>query len=248
MGPPRPAHGEPFRLVHPPARAAGIPARRGARSDVPDPARPHPPGSPRNPGPAPLGGVPPVCPLATRILPDGSPCRNPPGIACYREGCVGPGGLLRITVQTRAWSRWRSVIRMIVANSEAMAGALQDAGLPVNRVIRNGTREVTARPPLHDPPLAVYAGRLVATKGVDDLLAAFELVVDRVRRRDSSSSAMALIAGALLSRSPAFPFRGGSSREATFPGPASTTCSTMPGYRSSPRGSASPPPMSFPRR
>jgi glycosyltransferase involved in cell wall biosynthesis len=60
-----------------------------------------------------------------------------------------------------------------------MASALQDAGLEVDRVIRNGTREVPPRPALRDPPLAAYAGRLLAKKGVDDLLEAFALVVQQ---------------------------------------------------------------------
>ena len=121
-----------------------------------------------------------VCPLATRILPNGSSCYHVPGIACYREGCVGPGGLLRTTVQQRAWSRWRSVFRLIVANSQAMAQALRDGGLSVDTVIPNGTRIVEPRPPLGDPPVIAYAGRLVSTKGVDDLVEAMSLVAQRV--------------------------------------------------------------------
>jgi glycosyltransferase involved in cell wall biosynthesis len=120
-----------------------------------------------------------ACPLGTRILPDGSACNYHPGVACYRQTCVGPVGLLRTAVQQRAWSRWRSVFRLLVANSQAMALALRDAGLEVDTVIRNGTRIVEPRPPLGDSPIIACAGRLVPAKGVDDLLAAMPLVAQR---------------------------------------------------------------------
>ncbi len=127
-----------------------------------------------------LGSYQLACPLGTRILPDGSGCRYPPGVACYRQACVGPVGLLRTAVQQGAWSRWRSLFRLIVANSQAMAQALRDAGLHVDTVIRNGTRIVEPRPPLGDSPIIACAGRLVPAKGVDDLLAAMPLVAERV--------------------------------------------------------------------
>jgi glycosyltransferase involved in cell wall biosynthesis len=121
-----------------------------------------------------------VCPTATRILPDGSDCTHRPGIACYQERCVGPGGLLRITIQTRAWARWRSGFGLVVANSQAMARELEVAGLEVDQVIVNGTAPVPPRPPLTGSPLAACAGRLLATKGVDDLLDAFPQVLQEV--------------------------------------------------------------------
>jgi glycosyltransferase involved in cell wall biosynthesis len=61
-----------------------------------------------------------------------------------------------------------------------MAQALRDGGLSVDTVIPNGTRIVEPRPPLGDPPVIAYAGRLVSTKGVDDLVEAMSLVAQRV--------------------------------------------------------------------
>jgi len=120
-----------------------------------------------------------ICPLNTRILPDGSPCTFQPGTVCYRQGCVSATGLVRTLVQQRAWRRWRGVFRLIVANSEALARTLRANGVEVDAVIRNGTRPVPARPLLQHPPLIACAGRLVPRKGVDDLLRALQLVVPR---------------------------------------------------------------------
>jgi glycosyltransferase involved in cell wall biosynthesis len=61
-----------------------------------------------------------------------------------------------------------------------MARELEAAGLAVDQVIANGTRPVPARGPLRNPPLAAYAGRLLEAKGLDDLLEAFPLVLERV--------------------------------------------------------------------
>src|SRR2546428_11767181 len=30
----------------------------------------------------------PICPLGTKVLPDGSSCYSPPGAVCYRSGCL----------------------------------------------------------------------------------------------------------------------------------------------------------------
>jgi glycosyltransferase involved in cell wall biosynthesis len=118
-----------------------------------------------------------ICPLNTRILPDGSVCRYRAGAACYRQGCVSALGLARTLVQLRTWRRRRTVFRLIVANSHALADTLRANDVDVGPVIWNGTRGVAARPPLQGPPTLAFAGRLVAKKGVDLLLHATALVV-----------------------------------------------------------------------
>ena len=105
-----------------------------------------------------------ICPLNTRILPDGSPCASHPGRACYRQGCVSATGLVRTLAQQGGWRRWRGVFRLIVANSEALGRTLRADGVDVGAVIRNGTRPAAARPPLQGPPLIACAGRLVQRK------------------------------------------------------------------------------------
>ncbi len=133
-----------------------------------------------------LGGVPAllhvgnhqtVCPLNTKVLPDGSICRQQAGVACRQEGCVSWLGLARTLLQLGTWWRHASVFRLIVANSHALADTLRADGVRVDRVIPNGTREIPPRPPLGSPPTIGFAGRLVAQKGVDVLLRALSLLV-----------------------------------------------------------------------
>jgi glycosyltransferase involved in cell wall biosynthesis len=121
-----------------------------------------------------------ICPINTRVLPDQSPCRSRPGVACYRQGCVSALGLARTVVQLGSWRRHRGVFRLIVANSHALAETLRANDVAVDTVIANGTRVVSPRPPLGPPPSIAFAGRLVAQKGVDVLLRAMALVAARL--------------------------------------------------------------------
>lgn len=114
-----------------------------------------------------------VCPVGTRVLPDGSPCGQPAGAICYHGGCVpGLAWPLAMT-QLRLWRRWRDVFDVVVANSRGVAEQLTASGIPRVEVIRNGVPLRNARPPLASPPTLAFAGRLVPEKGVDTLLAAF---------------------------------------------------------------------------
>lgn len=117
-----------------------------------------------------------ICPINTRILPDGSGCAFRAGVACYRQGCVSSLGLARTALQFAQWRRHRDMFRLIVANSEALAAALRTNDVPVDVVIGNGTRIVPPRPLLDDPPTMAFAGRLVEQKGVDVLLQAMAIV------------------------------------------------------------------------
>jgi glycosyltransferase involved in cell wall biosynthesis len=121
-----------------------------------------------------------VCPLNTRILPDGSTCHERAGRACHAHGCVSRAGLLRTRVQLSAVRRHVDVFRLVVANSHALARTLSENGIAVTDVIHNGTRDVPARSPLQGPPTVVYAGRLMPLKGVDDLIRAMAVVVGRL--------------------------------------------------------------------
>lgn len=121
-----------------------------------------------------------ICPINTRVLPDGRICPYRAGPACYREGCVSALGLARTVVQFGSWRRHAGAFRLIVANSHALAQTLQANGVAVDRVIWNGTRPRPARPPLHGPPTVAFAGRLVAKKGADVLLEAMAQVVRQV--------------------------------------------------------------------
>jgi glycosyltransferase involved in cell wall biosynthesis len=121
-----------------------------------------------------------ICPLNTRILPNGSVCGYRAGAACHRQGCVSAFGLARTVVQLRSWRRRRAVCRLIVANSHALAETLRANDVDVGAVIWNGTGPLPLRPPLRNPPTVAFAGRLVAKKGVDVLLRAAALVVRQI--------------------------------------------------------------------
>jgi glycosyltransferase involved in cell wall biosynthesis len=121
-----------------------------------------------------------VCPLNTKILPDGSRCRVLAGKACYDNGCVSLAGLARTICQLGLWRRWRDVFDMIVANSAWLGERLRADGVAVDRVILNGTTLRAPRSALGDPPTVGFAGRLVPKKGVDILVRAMALVVGQV--------------------------------------------------------------------
>jgi glycosyltransferase involved in cell wall biosynthesis len=120
-----------------------------------------------------------ICPLNTRVLPDGSRCGVRAGVECHRQGCVSAFGLGRTLLQMGAWRRHASVFRRVVANSHAIAATLRENGVRVDTVIPNGTRVVPPRPPLTGPPTVVFAGRLVEQKGLDLLVRAMAIVVTR---------------------------------------------------------------------
>ena len=120
-----------------------------------------------------------ICPINTKRLPDGSPCHDPPGRACMKNGCLGPMGLARTLVQYRLWDRWRGVFDRIITNSHWTRQRLEAEGVEVSGVIHNGVPVRDARPPLSDPPTVGYAGRLIQKKGVDLLVRAMRPVVDR---------------------------------------------------------------------
>ena len=117
-----------------------------------------------------------VCPINSKVLPDGTSCALRPGIACLRSGCVSPAGVARTVLQQAALRRRLGVFRAVVANSRALADTLSAGGVEVDEVIGNGTTVVPPRPHLAGRPLIACAGRLVPLKGADDLIAAMAIV------------------------------------------------------------------------
>jgi len=118
----------------------------------------------------------PICPKGSKTLPDGSPCRDRYGIACYRQGCLPLRDWIPLMIQMRQWQRSRHCFNQIVANSQAVQHSLAVEGIATNGVIGCGIPVRPARPPLTSPPTVVFAGRLVWEKGVDVLVKAFAQV------------------------------------------------------------------------
>ncbi len=114
-----------------------------------------------------------ICPAGLKLLPDGSPCRVDYGRACLSNGCVALPTWIATMAQLALFERWKSAFQLVTVPSAAMRDLLQASGAEVARVVPNGIVAPPMRPPLSDPPLVAYAGRLAPEKGVDVLLRAF---------------------------------------------------------------------------
>lgn len=121
-----------------------------------------------------------ICPLNTRVLPDGRHCPHRPGAICRREGCVSPAGRARFAIQSTLWRRWRGVFDATVAASGFVRERMEANGVPITHTIWNGVPDRGVRNALADRPTLSFAGRLFEKKGVDLLLDAFRLVRQRV--------------------------------------------------------------------
>lgn len=121
-----------------------------------------------------------VCPVATKLLPDGSLCGSPAGRACLGHGCVTPQTWAFMMLQLRLFRRWQGVFDQYVALSTAMKHRLEAEGIGPVEVVHNAVAMRPMRTRLAETPLVVYAGRLVRAKGVDVLLRAHAEVVRAV--------------------------------------------------------------------
>jgi glycosyltransferase involved in cell wall biosynthesis len=118
----------------------------------------------------------PICPLGTKVLPDGKLCTVTAGMACYQNGCLPLRDWLPLMFQMRLHRLWSSAFRAIVANSQAVKDVLVAEGIGPVKVIWNGVPIRPSRPPVLAPPTVAFAGRLVMEKGVEVLIEAFAKV------------------------------------------------------------------------
>lgn len=114
-----------------------------------------------------------ICPINTKTLPDGSPCRLAAGLACRRAGCLPWLGVARVLVEQKI--RDVEIFDQIVTNSDWVADRLRAEGVRVDVTVPNGVPVRPVRPPLEGAPVVGFAGRLIWKKGVDVLLRAFAI-------------------------------------------------------------------------
>ncbi|MGP0070794.1 MAG: glycosyltransferase family 4 protein [Bryobacteraceae bacterium] len=117
-----------------------------------------------------------ICPIGTKMWPEGDSCTERAGFACLRHRCFPAWAWPSTMLQLKLWRHWRRVFNVVVANSHSTARLLDDGGISPVEVIWNGVPRSPARPPLSGRPTVVFAGRLVPEKGADVLIRAFATV------------------------------------------------------------------------
>jgi glycosyltransferase involved in cell wall biosynthesis len=130
-----------------------------------------------------------ICPLGTKMLPNGASCHEPAGAACLRHGCFPAYAWPGVMLQMNLWRRWRDAFDLIVANSDATRRRLEAEGIQPVEVVWNGVPVGPERGPLAARPTIAFAGRLLWQKGADVLVDALAKVVARI------PEAMLLMAG-----------------------------------------------------
>jgi glycosyltransferase involved in cell wall biosynthesis len=121
-----------------------------------------------------------ICPIGTKMLPDGASCRQPAGVACLRSGCFSPYVWPFAMLQLKLGQRWQGSFNLVVANSHATKRRLEAEGVGPVEVVWNGVPVRAARGHFADRPTIAFAGRLLREKGADVLLEAFAQVVARI--------------------------------------------------------------------
>jgi glycosyltransferase involved in cell wall biosynthesis len=120
-----------------------------------------------------------VCPMGSKMLPDGSGCHVSAGRACYKNRCIVFPAWLFVNLQMRLFNRWRFVFDRVIANSQSIKDGLQKAGIEGIDMVWNGVPERLPVKPISIPPRVVFAGRLIQEKGVDVLIGSFVKISER---------------------------------------------------------------------
>lgn len=119
-----------------------------------------------------------ICPLGSKLLPDGSLCHHAAGVACLETGCLSLLHWLRDQLRYRAIQGAITQVPFIVVCSEWMRAALLRSGWS-SRVLPYPVAQPQRRERRPSPgPTFFYFGRLDREKGVALLLEALARLPD----------------------------------------------------------------------
>lgn len=121
----------------------------------------------------------PICPIGTKVLPDGAFCIVPAGTICFRGGCQSLPAWLRDRPRYRLLRDGLARARKVVTSSRWMQAHLAATGIEADVVYPPVADPVAAPVPAPDP-MFVYCGRLSPEKGVELFLRALALVREAV--------------------------------------------------------------------
>jgi glycosyltransferase involved in cell wall biosynthesis len=118
-----------------------------------------------------------ICPLATKLLPQGDVCNVQAGWVCHQTGCIPFRAMPPQMLKIHLFRKWSSSFDIFIAASEAVKRFLDQENIHPVEVIPNGVPVTAPRQPLNGEPTVSFAGHLIPRKGVDVLLNAFARVV-----------------------------------------------------------------------
>ncbi len=119
-----------------------------------------------------------VCPIGSKLLPDGRICGEPAGLICQRAGCVSFPHWLRDQPRYALIRTMLANVRRVVCPSRWVQGELQRNGIASECIpipVTAPPKEFRRAPA--PSPTFVCVGRLSREKGIDVLLHAFKRLV-----------------------------------------------------------------------
>lgn len=117
----------------------------------------------------------PICPVGTKVLPDGTFCTVPAGTICFRGGCQSLPAWLRDRPRYRLLRDGFARAHRVVTSSRWMQAHLAVTGVEAE-VVYPPVADSVVPPARAADPLFVYCGRLSAEKGVELCVRAFARV------------------------------------------------------------------------